>query len=159
MRMHVINKKNPIETCLVGDNENEYSKILDLNLPFDTNKVKFEKIESPKVSEPSKLELKTFPSTLRYEILGSSSTLPVTVNVNLDEKQTESLLKILRKHKRYGYSLDDIRINASLCMHKILMEEGSKPSVEYQRRLNSNLKEVLRMILSNSLIQESYTPY
>lgn len=30
-------------------------------------------------------------------------------------------------------------------MHKILMEDGVKPTVEHQRRLNPNMKEIVRV--------------
>ena len=31
-----------------------------------------------------------------------------------------------------------------MCMHRILLEDGNKPSVEAQRRLNPTMKEVVR---------------
>ena len=31
-----------------------------------------------------------------------------------------------------------------MCMHRILLEDGHKPSVEAQRRLNPTMKEVVR---------------
>ena len=47
--------------------------------------------------------------------------------------------------KSLGYSIDDIKgIHPSLCMHRIHMEEGFKPTIEPQRRLNPNMKEVVR---------------
>ena len=56
------------------------------------------------------------------------------------------LLHVLKNHKRaLGWSIDDIKgISPSICMHKILMEENYKPSIEHQRRLNPNMKEVVR---------------
>ena len=53
---------------------------------------------------------------------------------------------MLKKHKKaLGWSIDDIkRISPSICMHKILMEENYKLSIEHQRRLNPNMKEVVR---------------
>ena len=30
-----------------------------------------------------------------------------------------------------------------MCMHKILLEEGSKPTVDAQRRLNPSMKELI----------------
>ena len=43
------------------------------------------------------------------------------------------------------YSLEDIPgISPDLCMHRIHLEDGSKSSVEHQRRLNPNLKEVVK---------------
>ena len=35
-------------------------------------------------------------------------------------------------------------ISPFMCMHRILMEDNSKPSVEVQRRLNPTMKEVIR---------------
>ena len=35
-------------------------------------------------------------------------------------------------------------ISPSICMHKILVEDNFKPTVEHQRRLNPNMKEVVR---------------
>ena len=35
-------------------------------------------------------------------------------------------------------------ISPTLCMHKILMEDDFKPTVEHQRRLNPNMKEVVK---------------
>ena len=32
-------------------------------------------------------------------------------------------------------------INPSFCMHRIIMDEGAKPSREAQRRLNPHMKE------------------
>ena len=43
-----------------------------------------------------------------------------------------------------GWSLADIKgIRPSMCMHRILLEDNSKPSVEAQRRLNPTMKEVV----------------
>ena len=52
----------------------------------------------------------------------------------------------MREHKTaLGWSIADIKgISPSTCMHKILMEENCKPTVEHQRRLNPNMKEVVR---------------
>ena len=44
-----------------------------------------------------------------------------------------------------GWSLADLKgIFPSMCMHRILLEDGHKPSVEAHRRLNLTLKEVVR---------------
>ncbi|XP_070667395.1 uncharacterized protein [Malus domestica] len=44
-----------------------------------------------------------------------------------------------------GWSIADIKgISPSICMHRILLVDNYKPSVEHQRRLNSNMKEVVR---------------
>ena len=47
--------------------------------------------------------------------------------------------------KAIGYSLDDIPgISLDLCMHRIHLEDNAKTSVEQQKRLNLNLKEVVK---------------
>jgi len=88
------------------------------------------------------VELKPLPLNLRYEFLGPNSTYPVIVNASLNEGETEKLLSVLKKYpKAIGYTIDDIKgINPSLCMHRILLEEDYKPSIEHQRRLNPNMK-------------------
>ena len=53
---------------------------------------------------------------------------------------------MLKKHRKaIGYTLDDLkRIQPSLCMHRILMEDDHKPSIERQRRLNPSMQEVIK---------------
>lgn len=60
--------------------------------------------------------------------------------------QIEKLLHELRLHRKAtGYTIDDLTgISPSFCMHRILMEDDHKPSFESQRRLNPNLKEVVK---------------
>ncbi|XP_019087584.1 PREDICTED: uncharacterized protein LOC109127402 [Camelina sativa] len=91
-----------------------------------------------------KVELKPLPSGLRYVFLGENSTYPVIVNANLSRKELDLLVVELRKfRKAIGYTLDDIKgISPSLCMHRIHLENESYSSIEPQRRLNPNLKEV-----------------
>ena len=41
--------------------------------------------------------------------------------------------------------MEDLKgISPSICMHKILLEENAKTSIEHQRRLNLVIKEVVR---------------
>jgi hypothetical protein len=56
-------------------------------------------------------------------------------------------LDVLREHKEaIGWTVEDIKgISPSLVMHKIRLEENSKPSREPQRRLNPAMQEVVRM--------------
>jgi hypothetical protein len=100
----------------------------------------------PSLQRAPTLELKPLPSHLRYAYLGDASTLPVIISNSLSELEEEKLLRVLREHKEaIGWTIADIRgISPSLCMHKILMEDDFKPSVEHQRRLNPNMKEVVR---------------
>ena len=49
-----------------------------------------------------------------------------------------------RRIRASGWKISDIRgISPSYCMQKILMEDGYKPTIERQRRLNPNMLEVV----------------
>jgi hypothetical protein len=56
------------------------------------------------------------------------------------------LLDVLREHKEaIGWTIKDIKgISPLLVMHKIHLEENSKPLREPQRRLNPAMQEVVR---------------
>ncbi|XP_070029230.1 uncharacterized protein [Nicotiana sylvestris] len=100
----------------------------------------------PSIEEPPKLELKPLPAHLRYEFLGPDSTLPVIISSSLLDVQVQKLLQVLKECKTaIGWTMADIKgISPAYCMHKILLEEGHKPSREHQRRLNPNMKEVVK---------------
>ena len=61
-------------------------------------------------------------------------------------KLTHLLLRILKKYKEaIAWSIEDLKgISPSICMHKILLNDDAKTSVEHQRRLNSVMKDVER---------------
>ena len=100
----------------------------------------------PSIERPPQLEQKPLPSHLRYAYIGESSTLPVIISTSLTVVEEEKLLKVLQDHKHaIKWSLVDLKgIRPSMCMHQILLEDGHKPLVEAQRRLNSTMKEVVR---------------
>ena len=56
------------------------------------------------------------------------------------------MVEILRKHKKaITWSVEDLKgISSSICMHKILMEENVRTSIEHQRRLNPIMKEEVK---------------
>ncbi|XP_070017836.1 uncharacterized protein [Nicotiana sylvestris] len=60
--------------------------------------------------------------------------------------RVEQLRHMLQKCKTtIGWTMADIKgISPAFCMHKILLEEGHKPSREHQRMLNPNMKEVVK---------------
>ena len=60
--------------------------------------------------------------------------------------EEHKLLEILRKYKEaIAWSIKDLKgISPSICMHKILLEDNAKISIEHQRRLNPVIKEVVR---------------
>ena len=78
------------------------------------------------------MEEKQLPGHLRYAYLREESTLPVIISSSLFNIEEEKLLKILKEHKEaIGYSLTDIKgIRPSMCIHRILLEEDNKPTVD-----------------------------
>ena len=147
----------PLETSLVesesenlSDEAEEYVKWMD---SFGHNRRKYfeslgegAKPPVPSIEQPPKMEQKPLPSHLKYAYLGVESTLPVIISSSLTAMEEEKLLRVLRDHKQaLEWSLADLKgIRPSMCMHRILLEEDHKPSVEVQRRLNPTIKEVVR---------------
>ena len=78
------------------------------------------------------MEENQLPGHLRYAYLGEESTLPVIISSSLSNMEEEKLLKILKEHKEaIGWSLADIKgIRPSMCMHRILLEDDYKPTVD-----------------------------
>ena len=92
------------------------------------------------------LVLKELPSHLKYAYLELPKNKPVIIYARLSDAEEQSLLEILKKHKEsIAWSIEDLKgIIPSICMHKILLEESARPTVEHQRRLNPVMKEVVR---------------
>ena len=63
-----------------------------------------------------------------------------------------------------AWSIEDLKgINPSICMHKILLDDNAKTSIEHQRRLNPVMKdvvrnEVLKWLNSGFIYAISYSP-
>ncbi|KAM2179008.1 hypothetical protein ACFX1R_034029 [Malus domestica] len=100
----------------------------------------------PSVVHPPTLELKPLPSHLKYVFLGDDETLPVIISSTLTAQEEDKLVKVLREYKTaIGWTLADIKaISPTTCMHRILLDEGSKTSREAQRRLNPPMMEVVK---------------
>ena len=100
----------------------------------------------PLIEEPLTLELKTLPSHLKYAFLEKDLKLPVVISSSLSNVQEEKLLRVLREHKKsLGWTIADIKgISPSICTQKILMEKECKPKVQSQKRLNPNMKEIVK---------------
>ncbi|KAA0032798.1 retrotransposon gag protein [Cucumis melo var. makuwa] len=91
------------------------------------------------------IELKTLPPHLKYIFLGKRNMFSVIISRELNQKQEERLIEVLKKKKQaIGWTLDDIKgISPTFCMHRIILEEGAKDKIQSQRRLNPTLKEVV----------------
>ncbi|KAH9697871.1 hypothetical protein KPL71_023794 [Citrus sinensis] len=153
---------DPLQTCLthfgfdfdIDRSVDEVNALLDSAPSIDTNKWKSrveqlapsEKKLIPSSESPPKLELKPLPNTLEYAFLGEESTLPVIISSSLNDEQKGKLLDVLKEHKgALGWTIADIKgINPVDCMHYIHLHENAKSTREMQRRLNPNMKEVVR---------------
>ncbi|CAN6586205.1 unnamed protein product [Malus baccata var. baccata] len=111
-----------------------------ISIPVSTNKL------LPSVIQAPVLELKPLPDHLKYVFLGDNETLPVIVSSSLTAIEEEKLIRVLKEHKTaIGWTLADIKgISPTTCMHRILLEEGAKPTREAQRRLNPPMMEVVK---------------
>ena len=89
---------------------------------------------------------KELPEQLKYAFLQAEKEKPVIISTGLTELEELKLLEILRKYKEgIAWSIEDLKgISPSICMHKILLEENAKTSIEHKRRLNPVMKEVVR---------------
>ncbi|GKA04912.1 putative nucleotidyltransferase, ribonuclease H [Tanacetum coccineum] len=94
----------------------------------------------PKAEPLEPLEWKTLRNWLK-----PSSIEPPELELKELPEHLE-LLEVLRNHKEaIAWSIADIKgIDSSFCTHKILMEDEFKPSVQPQRRVNPNIKEVVK---------------
>ncbi|CAN6544087.1 unnamed protein product [Malus baccata var. baccata] len=111
-----------------------------ISISVSTNKL------LPSVTQAPVLELKPLPDHLKYVFLGDNETLPVIVSSSLTAIEEEKLIRVLKEHKTaIGWTLANIRgISPTTCMHRILLEEGDKPTREAQRRLNPPMMEVVK---------------
>ncbi|XP_050104656.1 uncharacterized protein LOC126584263 [Malus sylvestris] len=123
------------------------------SLPSHSGKSSFSILDSvlankllPSIVQPPTLELKPLPSHLKYVFLGEDQTLPVIISSSLTAQEEDKLIRVLKEHKSaIGWTLADIKgISPTTCMHRILLEEGAKPSREAQRRLNPPMLEVVK---------------
>ena len=100
----------------------------------------------PSIVEPPKLEIKELPNHLEYAFLQGEDQLPVIINSSLEGGQKDKLLGVLKKYKGViAWSVADIKgIDSTFYTHKILMEENYKPTMQPHRRVNPNIKEVVK---------------
>ena len=90
--------------------------------------------------------LKELPSHMKNAFLEPEGAKPVIISTALNENEEQQLLRILRNYKEaIAWSIEDLKgISPSICMHKILLNDDAKTSVEHQRRLNPVMRDVVR---------------
>ena len=105
-------------------------------------------------------ELKPLPSTIKYAFLDSHQTKPVIISSQLNEEQEKRLLDVLRQNEQaIGWTLADLRgLEASLCTHRIFLEDESRPVREAQRRLNPKVWEEVKEKILKCLNAEIIYP-
>ena len=83
---------------------------------------------------------------MKYVFLQPEKGKPVIISAGLTKLEEQKLQETLRKYKEViAWSIEDLKgIGPSIFMHKILLEENARTSVEHQRRLNPVIKEVVR---------------
>ena len=112
-------------------------------------KEKFEPLERPTKEDtsepPPNPELAPLPAHLKYLFLDKEETLPIIAWSDLAKLEEQKIIKLLWKYpKVLARSLGVIRgINPAFCTHKILIELDNKPTMQPQRCLNPNMKEVV----------------
>ena len=150
----MVEDKDPLQAIITRKLVEESEETKGYKLLLDQTPIvragKFEALKAEEKEEsttpPPKVELKPLPHLLKYDFLDEDEKYPVIVNSKLDDASLEKLLVVLRKYRSViGYSVDDIKgISPSLCKHRILLDDDHASSIEHQRRLNPNMKEVVK---------------
>ncbi|XP_076927296.1 uncharacterized protein LOC143590815 [Bidens hawaiensis] len=107
----------------------------------------------PSLENPPTVELKELLKHLKYVILGEGETLPAIIAANLEYEQEKALVEVLKEHKEaICWTIADLRgISPSIVMHKIITDPEAKPAHDAQRRLNPNMREVVKKEVLNWL--------
>ncbi|GJR47462.1 reverse transcriptase domain-containing protein [Tanacetum coccineum] len=116
------------------------------NLPPKELKNDETKATKSSIEEPPELELKDLPPHLEYMFLEGTSKLPMIIAKELKREEKDQLIKVLKSHKQaIAWKISDIRgIDPNFCTHKTLMEDDFKPDVQYQRKVNLKIHEVIK---------------
>ncbi|GKC54435.1 reverse transcriptase domain-containing protein [Tanacetum coccineum] len=99
------------------------------------------------IQEPlTDLVMKPLPEHMEYAFLEKDSILLVVISALLQDDEKKCLASVLKKHKEaFAWKTFDIPgISPSFCKHKINLEDDAKPVIQRQRRLNPNMKEVVK---------------
>ena len=128
------------------NNLHSIEKVMNLEQNGIKQRKKIEEKEFHQETSEEGLVLKELPSHLKYAYLELPKNKPVIISARISDVEEQRLLEILRKHKEsIAWSIEDLKgISPSICMHKIILEENARPTVEHQRRLNPVMKEVVR---------------
>ena len=100
----------------------------------------------PSIKEPPEIEQKGLPKHLEFVFLAENFKLLIIIASNLIDERKGKLVTMLKKHKEaVTWKTMDIKgVSPSFYTHKILIEDNCKPVVQPQRRLNLNMKDVVK---------------
>ncbi|XP_040955954.1 uncharacterized protein [Gossypium hirsutum] len=122
------------ELAVIEDPLREVVKHLETQPSLTNQGNQFELLPSqtkmlPWILQPPTLELKALPDHLKYVFLGEKDTLSVIVSNKLTKDEEESLVRVLRDYKEViGWTIADIEgLSPSTCMHRISIEDNTKP--------------------------------
>ncbi|GKC65173.1 hypothetical protein Tco_1097771, partial [Tanacetum coccineum] len=134
--------------------DKEFDKFMSENVQEDEVKDDFEelppkdelRIKTSIQDLPTDLEMKPLPKHLEYAFLEGNSLLLVVISALLEQNEKERLVSMLKNHKEaFAWKTSDILgISPSFCKYKINFEDDVKPVIQRQRRLNPNMKEVVK---------------
>ena len=133
--------------------------ILSLNEISTNNLNREEKVHEEDKSYEG-LVLKEFPKHLKYVFLGKERFKPVIIATNLTVEKEQKVVEILIKYKEaIAWSVEDLKgINPSICLHKILMEDNVKTSIEHLMMKEVVKKEVLKWLNAGFIYVISDSP-
>lgn len=68
------------------------------------------------------------------------------IATDMSDEQRFQLLELMKKHRKaITWQISNIKgIKPIVCMHRILLEENAKNSIERKRRLNTIMKDVVK---------------
>ena len=107
--------------------------VLSLNENSQKNSSSQEKKVTKQETSAEGLLLKELSNHLKYAFLEPENGKPVIISTELTRNEEQRLLEILRKYKEViAWSIEDLKgISPSICIHKILLNDGAKTSVEH----------------------------
>ncbi|GJV68903.1 reverse transcriptase domain-containing protein [Tanacetum coccineum] len=90
--------------------------------------------------------MKRLPKHLEYAFLEKDSLLLIVMSALLEADEKQRLVSVLKNYKEAiaGKTSDIPGISPSFCKHKINFEDDAKLIIQRQRRINPNMKEVVR---------------
>eukprot|EP00253_Pinus_taeda_P034423 PITA_34423 len=151
-----INDEDDIQPLFTITEISEDSQILNTMENFETSSeydhAQFQEISNIEYLSSSQMSLysmEEFGSSTIEIFLG----MTLNINKNLEKLQQEELTKILQKHSAaFAWEYTDMKgIDPKTCIHHIYIEENSRPIRQPQKRMNPNLREIVKEELKELL--------